>query len=251
MVDPVFIGMVYELIIIIIGALLVILILNRYFVKRHVLTLYLVFIFLFMLISIVFSWLSKIIVLTTELDYVYNEPIPNVNPDVPFPWLLTRIVDFRISIFFVALGVFLSYILRVKVFEKGYNSLERAIIIIFGIYTLFFTLFIYVRGNTLLDAINFFNILLYMFMVYLPFTINSLKAYKAVEEPGFKRAFASLAFMSVSFILVLINVLIDRITILLGSSGFTAFYFAAWAFVIIGFTGAYLGYIRPSSPKKS
>ncbi|MHA1763465.1 MAG: hypothetical protein ACTSYC_06850 [Promethearchaeota archaeon] len=243
--------MIYETIIIIIGAILVILVLNRYFKKRHVLTLYLLFIFFFMLVSIVFSWLSKIIVLTTELNYVYNEPIENVNPNVPFPWLLTRIVDFRITVFFVAIGTFISYILRVKVFEKGYNSLERAIIIIFGIYTSFFTLFIYVRGNTLLDAINFFNIMLYLLMVYLPFAINSLKAYKSVEERTFKNAFASLAIMSISFILVLVNILIDRITIIFGSSGFTAFYFAAWTLVIIGFTGAYFGYIRPSTAKES
>lgn len=248
--DLVLIGMVYELIIIIIGVILLILILNRYLLKRHELTLYLVFIFLNLIIAIVFSWLSKILVLTTEIDYVYNETVVNVNPDVPFPWFVTRIVDFRMSIFFVALSAFLSYILKVKVFEKEYNPIGRIIIIIFGIYTEIFTLFIYERGNTLLDAISFLNILIYMFVVYVPFMFRSINAYKSVKESLYKTAFASLALMSVSFILVLVNLLIDRITIILGSSGFTIFYFVAWALVILGFMGAYLGYIRPGSAEK-
>lgn len=244
--DPVFIGMVFESVIIIIGAMLLWLILQKYFIKRHQLTLYLFIIVLSLVLSVIFSWLSKIIVLTTEIDYVYNQP--NVKfPNTPLNWLLFRIVDFRISILFVAIAVIFSYLLKVGVFEEGYNKFQRYLVFIFGAYTMFFTVIIYERGNTLLDTINFLNILVFLAVIYISFIIRLIGAYRSVNDPIFKRAFLSLAIMSFSFIMTLVCLLIDRITIILGSQGFTAFYFMAWIFVIIGFLGAYLGYIRPKS----
>ena len=244
--DPVFIGMVFELVIIIIGAILLWLILQKYFIKRHQLTLYLFLIVLNLVLSVIFSWLSKIIVLTTEIDYVYNQP--NVKfPNTPLNWLLFRIVDFRISILFVAIALIFSYLLKVGVFEEGYNKFQRYLVFIFGGYVMFFTVIIYERGNTLLDAINFLNILVFMAVIYISFLMRLIGAYRSVNDPIFKRAFLSLAIMSFSFIMTLVCLLIDRITIILGSQGFTAFYFMAWIFVIIGFLGAYLGYIRPKS----
>lgn len=53
--------------------------------------------------------------------------------------------------------------------------------------------------------------------------------------------------MSLFFMLVLLNFLIDRVLILLGDPGFTFFYFLGWSCVIIGIVCAYLGYIKPKS----
>jgi hypothetical protein len=50
--------------------------------------------------------------------------------------------------------------------------------------------------------------------------------------------------------MVFVFTLLDRITIIMGSQGFTIFYFMAWIFVIVGFLGAYLGYIRPKSTEE-
>lgn len=247
--NPVFIGMVFELIIIIIGAVLLWLSVKKYYIKKHQLTFYLLIIVLTLEISVIFSWLSKIIVLTTEIDYVYNQP--NVKfPNTPLNWLLFRIVDFRISILFVAIAVIFSYLLKVGVFGEGYNKLQRYLVFIFGGYVMFFTVLIYERGNTLLDAINFLNILVFMAVIYISFIIRLIGAYRSVNDPTFKRAFLSLAIMSLSFIMTFVFILIDRITIIMGSQGFTAFYFMAWIFVIVGFLGSYLGYIRPKSTEE-
>lgn len=244
--DPVFIGMIFEMIITIIGAIISWLILRKYLIRRNQLTLYLFIIFINFVMAVIFAWISKIIVLTTEIDYEYNQP--NVKfPNTPLNWLLFRIVDFRISILFVAIAVIYSYLLKIGVFEKTYSKNQRILVFIFGGYVIFFTVFVYERGNTLLDAINFLNILIFMAAIYISFIIRLMEAYKTVSDPTFKRAFLSLAIMSLSFILTFIFVLIDRITIIMGSQGFTIFYFLAWSFVIVGFLGAYLGYIRPKS----
>ena len=247
--NPVFIGMVFELIIIIIGAVLLWLSIKKYYIKKHQLTFYLLIIVLTLELSVIFSWFSKIIVLTTEIDYVYNQP--NVKfPNTPLNWLLFRIVDFRISILFVAIAVMFSYLLKVGVFEEGYNKFQRYLVFIFGAYVMFFTVIIYERGNTTIDAINFLNILIFMAVIYISFIIRLISAYKSVNDPTFKRAFLSLAIMSFSFIMTLVFLLIDRITIIMGSQGFTVFYFLAWIVVIVGFLGAYLGYIRPKSTEE-
>ncbi|MFX1444748.1 MAG: hypothetical protein ACFFHV_15155 [Promethearchaeota archaeon] len=237
------------MIISIIGAIISWLIFRKYLIKRHQLTLYLFIIFACFVIAVIFSWISKIIVLTTDIDYVYNQS--NVRfPNTPLYWLLFRIVDFRISILFVAIAVIYSYLLKVGIFEKDPSKNQKVIVFVFGGYVIFFTVFIYERGNTLLDAINFLNILIFMAAIYISFIIRLLKAYRTVNDPTFKRAFLSLAIMSLSFILTFIFVLIDRITIIMGSQGFTIFYFLAWSFVIVGFLGAYLGYIRPKSTEE-
>ncbi|TFG06964.1 MAG: hypothetical protein EU539_06230 [Promethearchaeota archaeon] len=245
MVNPVFIGMVYELIIIIIGAILLVLILNKYSVKRNRPTLYLFVIYLNLVMAIVFSWFSKIIVLTTDLDYVYNQPGIRY-PTSPVEWLFFRIIDFRISIVFAAIGVIFSYLLNIEIFQE-FNPIHRILVFLFGAYSIIFAIFVYERGNTLLDAINFMNILVFLAAIYITFTNRLIKAYKESTESIYKNAFLSLAIMSISFILTFIFVLIDRITIIMGSQGFTFFYFLAWSFVIIGFLGAYLGYVRPKA----
>ncbi|MFX0073246.1 MAG: hypothetical protein ACFFAO_19375, partial [Candidatus Hermodarchaeota archaeon] len=226
--------MVFELIILIIGIILIILILNRYKIKRNKPTLLLFIIFLNLLLAVVFSWLSKIIVLTTDLDYVYNQPGIRY-PTTPSEWFFFRVVDFRITIVFVAIATVFSYILKTEIFEE-YNPIHRIVVFIFGAYTILYAIFIYERGNTLLDTINFMNIFVFLSAIYLTFMVKLFKAYKKSTESEYKRAFLSLIIMCLSFTLTFLNTLIDRITIILGSEGFTVFYFLAWSFVIVGFS---------------
>jgi hypothetical protein len=86
-----------------------------------------------------------------------------------------------------------------------------------------------------------------MLIIYLSFASRSFQSYRATREAYYKKAFLSLAVMSICFILVFIMFLIDRLLILLGSPGFTVFYFLAWSFAVLGILGAYLGYIKPKS----
>ena len=244
----IFIGMLYETIIIVVASILLILIFKKYSEKKHRLTLYLFVIFINFLAAIIFSWLSKLLVFYSGIEYVYNSAVQP--PNDPLSWIILRIIDFRISFIFITIAVFFSYILRVGVFEKGYNPIYKVIVIIFGIWTVFYTLIIYVRGNTLFDVFAFLFVFIYMSMIYFPFMIQSYKLYKSVDEKIYKNAFLSLSVMSLFFILVLLGFLLDRVLILLGSPGFTIFYFLAWSFVIIGMLGAYLGYISPKSKEK-
>jgi hypothetical protein len=233
-----FIGMIFELFIIIFAAVLLVLILKKYFIKRHKLTRLLFFIFVCYFIAIVFSWLSKIFAVL-EWDQVQD--------NVVVTWLYNRISDFRISELFVTFAIFLSYILKVNVFEKGYNTLQKYIIIIYGIFTCLYALFIYENENDLLDVGAFLLVFIYMVMVYAPFLRRSIESYRAVEEKSYKQAFFSLAIMSVSFMLIFLSFAMDRVFILLGSPGFTVFYFLGWIFAVVGIFGAYYGYIRPKA----
>jgi len=242
-----FIGMIFESFIIITALTVLVLILIKYYQKRHKLTLYLFIIFLNFFFAILFSWLSKVLVLSPGLEYIYNETVPD--PGTPLSWILLRIVDFRISFVFFTIAIFVSYILKVNIFEKGYNKIQKYFVIIFGSITGIYSLLIYQRGNTLLDAIAFLFVFLYITMIYIPFFLRAYKSYRSVNEKVFKNAFLSLALMSIFFILVPFNFLIDRLLILIGGSefAFSLFYFLAWIFVILGILGAYFGYIRPKS----
>ena len=230
--------MIFEIFILTFAAVLLVLILKKYLIKRHKLTRLLFLIFLGYFIAILFSWLSKVFVVT-QLNVVQDGSI--------ITWMLNLIIDFRLSEFFVTIAIFLSYILKVNVFEKGYNTLQKYVIIIYGIFSCVYVLFIYENGNTLLDIIAFLIVFIYMVMVYAPFLRRAIESYRAVEEKTYKQAFLSLAIMSFSFMLIFLNFAIDRVLIFLGSPGFTVFYFLAWIFVIIGVFGAYMGYIRPKS----
>jgi hypothetical protein len=231
-----FVGFLFESVIIIIAIILLVLILKRFMEKKHKLTLMLFLIFLNYFIAIVFSWISKILVAFDLLG-----PIA---PDDILGLFIYRIKDFRVSEFFVAIAIFISYILKVNVFEEKYDPLLKYLVIIYGGFTSFYVLFIYVEGNVLLDAIAFLLIFIFMSAIYIPFMIRSIKSYRAVEKNSIKRAFLSLALMSLSFMLIFLNFFVDRILILGGSPGFTLFYFLAWIFAILGITFAYLGYIR-------
>ncbi len=243
--DLIFIGMVFETTIIIIAAFILGLILMKYFQKKHQFTLYLFLIFLFYMIAIIFSWLSKVLVLYSGVEYIYNTTL--ADPGTIQSWFVLRITDFRFSFFFLTIAIFISYVLKVNVFEKGYNRVHKIIVIIYGIITLTFSLLVYERGNTLLDAFAFLLIFLFMAMIYVPFFISSYKSFKLAEGKTFKNAFISLALMSIFYILVPFNFLIDRLLILFGGPGFSPFYFLAWIFVLLGMIASYFGYIRPKT----
>lgn len=243
--DLVFIGMVFELAIITCTVILLGLILMKYFQKKHQLTLYLFLIFLFYMIAIVFSWISKVLVLYSGVEYNYDTSIPD--PGTLQSWFVFRIVDFRFSFFFLAIAIFISYVLKVNVFEKGYNRVHKIIVIIYGIITMAFSLLGYIRGNTLPDALAFLLIFLFMAMIYFPFFISSYRSFKLAEGKTFKNAFLSLALMSIFYILVPFNFLIDRLLIQFGGPGFSLFYFLAWIFVLLAMIASYFGYIRPKT----
>ena len=236
-----FIGMIFESFIILISVVLLVLIIKKYLIKRHNLTRLLLIIFACYLLAIIFSWLSKIFVFV-QISVVQDGSI--------FAWMYNMVVDFRLSEFFVTIAIFLSYILKVNVFEKGYKTLQKYVVIVFGIFTCIYVLFIYEYDNILLDIVAFLIVFVYMVMVYAPFLRRAIQSYRGVEEKTYRQAFLSLAVMSLSFMLIFLNFAIDRVLIFLGSPGFTAFYYLAWISAIGGIFGTYYGYIKPKASEK-
>lgn len=236
--------MIFEIVVIGVITFLLALIYLRYREKKNKPTLTLFGIFLMYLVAIIFSWISKILVLYSGIDYiVYNT---DVDPRTLASWFLLRIIDFRFSFLFVILALYLSYVLKVSVYEEGYKASQRLVIIILGLFVFIYSLLIYERGNVLLDAIAFLLVLIYMSIIYIPFLLKSFKISKITDNRSYRTAFISLGVMALSFILIFVNFLIDRILILFGGEGFSIFYFLAWSFAVIGILGAYLGYIRPA-----
>jgi len=212
---------------------------------------YLFLIFLNFMFAIVFSWLSKVLVVyativdNTSIEYAYDRTVPI--PNTLASWFILRILDFRISFLFVVVSTYFSYILKVKVFEKGYRQIERILVIAFGIFTFFFSLIVYDRDVAILDVFAFLFVLIYVSAVYIPFLIKAFSFYRKVEETKFQTAFLALSIMSLSILLVFLNLLFDRLVILITGVGFTIFYFLSWTCGIIAILGAYFGYIRPKS----
>jgi len=246
MVSLIFIGMIFETFIVACAIFLLVLILNKYYVKRHKLTLYLLIIFINITLAIIFSWISKILGVFYEPLGLFYYPDNSIPPPITIEaWIITRILDFRISFIFFGIAMYFSYILKVKLFEKDFNKPNLFLISIYFIFTEIFSLIVYFRGNDLIDALAFLFIFLLVLIVYLPLTYETYKSYKGTDLSSYKKGFLSLTIMGFCFIFVLLGFLIDRILILLGDPGFTIFYFLAWSVAIIGIISAYLGYIRP------
>jgi len=242
MVDYYFIGVIYEGIILLIALSLVTISLINHIKVRNILSLLLFLIVLSYSCSIFFSWVSKILNAFSNIDYlIYNDV---ADPNTPISWILLRITDFRISYAFLIATIFLSKLFKGKIFEEEFNKINKFIFIGFAIFNLFFSLFIFQKGNVLFDVLTFFFVFIFMTMVYIPFLLRTIKAFKATDHPGFRKSFLYLSIMSLSYISVLLCLLIDRIFILFGHFGFTIFYFLSWAFVIIGILSTYFGYLR-------
>ncbi len=243
--DLYFIGMVYEGSIIIITAIFLGLILFNYVKNRNMLTLLLFLLIFNYFMAIFFSWLSKVLILYSNIDYLYDETVPD--PLNPLSWILLRLTDFRISFLFLTIASIFSYVFKVKIFGNKFNKPKRNFIFGLGIFTAFYSLVIYHKEIIILDVIAFFFVFLLMSIVYIPFMKSSIKSYKNSNINNYRKAFFSLAVMSLSFVLILLCFLIDRIYIFMGDFGFTLWYFLGWILVIIGVIGAYFGYLHLNS----
>ena len=237
-----FIGMVYEGSIIIITAIFLGLVLFNYVKNRNMLTLLLFLLILNYFMAILFSWLSKVLILYSDLDYLYDDTVPD--PLKVSSWILLRLTDFRISFLFLTIASIFSYVFKVKIFGKSFNKSKKNFIFGLGTFTAFYSLVIYHKEILILDVIAFFFVFLLMGIVYIPFMKSSIKSYKNSNISNYRKAFFSLAVMSLSFVLILLCFLIDRIYIFMGDFGFTLWYFLGWIFVIIGVIGAYFGYLH-------
>ncbi len=240
-----FVGMVYESLIIIFISILLLLILKRYFEKRHKLTFYLFIIFLCFTLAIIFSWLFKVLRLFLDLDYLVNPSAPD--PMTIESWFLLRIVNFRFTMIFVTIGILVSYLLKINLFEES-NKRYSYFIYGYASFSIIYIILIYIKDFMILDILTFSLVLIYLCLVYVPFMKNCYEAYKSTDEKIYRKGFLSLVIMSICIIGIFVSQIIDRVLmIVLNVIGYTFFYFLGWSFAVVSILFAYLGYIKPKS----
>lgn len=244
-----FIGMIYELLIIIIASIILSFVMKKYLEKKHKLTFYLFLMFLNFVIAIIFSWLSKVLRLYSGINYVVDPLAPD--PMTLESWFFLRIISLRFTMIFIIIAILYNYILKINLFERNLSGIGKKYdYIIYGytVFSIFYMLIIYIKGNNLLDMFALIITLIYICLVLVPFMRNCLQAYKAVDNQSFKTGFLSLFLMSISIILIFIFQILDRVMIILYNIiGYTIFYFLGWSFAIIAIIFSYYGYIKPKN----
>ena len=243
-----FVGMIYEGIIIIITVILVTIVLAKYIKNRNTLIFLLFLIVLNYWIAIFFSWLSKVHILYADFDYILDDN-PAPDPLTPLSWIILRIADFRISFLFISIATIISYFFKIKIFEKDFKKSHRNAILIYGIFTIFYSLVIYQQAQIILDNLAYLFVFILMGIVFISFMRSAIRSFRNSSIVNFKKAFAWLAIMSLSFVLVLFNFLINSLLLFMFSFSFTLFYYLGWIFVIIGEVGAYFGLLHLTKEK--
>ena len=236
------IAMVYEGIILIPAFILVILSCRNYMSNRTHLSLLLFLIMISYALSIIFSWWSKVMGCFFYIDYLKIERVPD--PRTPISWILLRISYFRITFAFINLAILFSFEFKKNIFNKNHVKFYKMFIYCLASFNILFSIFFFEKGIIVLDVLVFLFAFFFECIVYIPFFVESHKNFKITLDPIFKKKFLNLMVMSISFILVLFCLLIDRIFIFMDWGSYTFFYFISWQFVLIGIFTAYRGYLK-------
>ena len=211
---------------------------NKYLQKNKNFAAFLLFlVFLNWTIAVVFSWLAKVLT-------VFFYPTGN-DPEITdaSTYFIRLILDFRLLFLFVSIALYCSYMLRVKLFEKGYARGEHIVNVIFLIVIPILCFALNQKGNDLYTVIVFAAVFVDMLLVYTPFMRRSLAAHKSAD-PKFKGAFSALSLMSLFFILTFLCFLLDQVMLAITGGGYTIFYFGAWICAVIAIVLTYFGYIK-------
>jgi hypothetical protein len=242
MIELSLIGVIYEAIILIPSSILVLLSFRNYIKNRRNLSLLLFLLLLSYHLSILFSWWSKIMSAFYVINYLRVDSVPS--PKTPLSWFLLRISYFRFTFVFINLAILISFKFKKKIFNDDYSQAYNVSIYIFGLFNILFSIIFFIKGIVILDVIVFLLALFFESIVYVPFFTQSLKNFKLSSNSKFRNKFLNLMIMSISFILVLFCLLIDRVLIFLGFQGYTFFYFLSWIFVLFGIFTAYGAYLK-------
>jgi hypothetical protein len=238
-------GFFFETGVIAIVAAMTVMALVKYFQKgRNRPALLLFMVFLNWTIGVVISWLAKIFSAFLGLDAILITDFPS--------YLIRMVLDFRLLFVFVAIALYCSYVLRVKLFEKDYKHGELAVNIIFLVTIPILCFVLEANGdiNSLYTIVVFLVVFVNMLVVYSGFMKHALAQYR-IASAKFKGAFKALTIQALFFILTFLNFLLDQVMIPIQESlgdptpGFTIFYFAAWICATVGIVLTYYGYIKP------
>lgn len=248
-------GFYYELGILILLGIFVGLIYNRYLQKgKPFLTRLLFIIFLFYWFAVLASWTVKIL----ESFYwdLNNAIAPNQQPvlkneNLLLFFLVRFISDFRVSLIFVTIAIYFSFIFKIKVFNDEPKPIHLWIIRGWGILIIAFCFIFWEAVQPWENPIAFLLTLIYMIVVYSMFLHKARQVVHKTQDLRAKSAFKSLELMSIEFMGIFIFLLVDQILGNIDNTvfGYTIFYFLAWAMAIGAVFSAYFGYINPRGKK--
>jgi len=165
-------------------------------------------------------------------------------------WIMFRIGFYRPAFIFVVLAGYYSFLFKENVFSKEVNETQKKTLQVSGLLIIIYQIIFFDFNQPIHDVIAFLLIFLYFNAVYIPFMIASYKLYVKLSEVKYKKAILSLTFMSISFTLVFLFFLLDRVVIFLGGDNFSVFYFLGEFAVLSGLLFGYFGYIRPGEKKR-
>lgn len=231
-------GFYFEIFVVAAVTIMTILAFRKYMEKgRNKPALLLFMVFLNWTIGVFISWLAKLFSGFLGLE---STPITDFSS-----YMIRLVLDFRLLFVFVAIALYCSYVLRVKLFEKNYKHGELAVNVVFLITIPVLCFVLVEQGNMLYTVIVFLVVFVNMLVVYSGFMKQSIAQYRAASNEKFKGAFKALAVQAMFFILTFLFFLLDQVVLAITTIGFTIFYFTAWICAVVGIVLTYYGYIKP------
>jgi len=221
-----FVGIFYELFVLIALAILIANIYRIYYITKLKITLNLFLGFFFFALAIFFSWIAKI--------YLWQ----HMESALEGPYWLQLIYKFKISLASVVVANFFILRFFMTIFNKQFTKANQLIVIAVKAFEIAVILIIHIpaylaRSSEIAyttDTIAFLIICLDIFFL-IPFGI---KSFRIVKKEAFGKKFLHFGLMAFCLVNIFIMFAIDRLTMMMGmmgpfgEPGYTPFYFAAW-----------------------
>jgi hypothetical protein len=239
-------GLIFESIVLISLTILLLIVISYNRKKQSDLTFLLLLIFICFTCGMVFSWMAKLLYWVNDIN-----SLSALSTDATGYFFYKLIFKYRLAFISLSLGAYINDIFRNKVFKKEDKGKKKIIIRIYCVFYILFNILVMPADDSNVDIISFALMFLLMIIVYIPFIKDSFKLAKRIEKGVYKTGLLSLGLMGICFIMISINMVIDRAMIIFfDSDGYTFFYYAGWTGMIFGCLSAYIGFIRPAAYKE-
>lgn len=215
------------------------LIFRKYLQSKKKLQMNVFLIFFFIVLAMFLVWVSRVT--------YYSMNVEAMDPNSLVGWLMFRIGFYRFSFVFICATCYLSYRLKLSIFDPHPKEGYHTVILIYGIISAAFSLLFFDLAIPAYDLIAFFLMFLYILVVYSEFMLKAYKLALRVEDPVYQQGIRSLAIMALCFILTITFFLLDRVMILATGNYYSVFYYLADVSLLVGIIFAYFGYIRPGN----
>lgn len=238
-------ALLFEINVCLLGLIISVLTYRRYKQNSQASLKYLFHVFRCAVSAIFFSLIVKLFYMYYEVAFFPRELMDT--------WFFSRLLSFRFS--FICIAASAHFVLlfsrEVMVLSNTIISENTRIRIdrIYLVISIIVYLVLWEYENYIFDAICFLMLALHSLVVNIPIAVRFLKISRQQRENPHLRSLRYIGFMSVSFMLIILFLLIDRLLIVFGSYGYTIHFYLAWASALAGIISAYYGFIRDVTVK--